>query len=103
MDTLLKNLDENLKELYRKSVDADALLDSLQQQGHGKYQHIFPQNGLFQISANRFIPYLSETAEQVAAMRHSQQFNTATLQKVVNQLQALHQTLTEFRNAMNKN
>ena len=29
MDTLLNQLDDNLKELYRKALDADALLDNL--------------------------------------------------------------------------
>ena len=46
------------------------------------------------------MPYLAETAEQIAAIRQSQQFNTATLQRVVSQLQLLHKTLTEFRAAL---
>ena len=33
MEQLLNQLDQNLKELYRKAVDADALLDELAQQG----------------------------------------------------------------------
>ena len=65
MDALLNQLDDNLKELYRKALDADALLDNLQQQGHGKHQRIFADNTLFQASSNRFMPYLAETAEQV--------------------------------------
>jgi primosomal protein N'' len=97
MDTLLNQLDDNLKELYRKALDADAMLDSLQQQGHAKHQRIFADNTLFNAASNRFMPYLAETAEQIAAMRHSQQFNTATLQRVVKQLKQLHRTLAEFR------
>ena len=100
MDTLLTQLDDNLKELYRKAVDADALLDNLQQQGHAKHQRIFADNQLFQASSNRFMPSLAETPEQVAALRHSQQFNTATLQRVVQQLKQLHSTLAEFRAAI---
>lgn len=102
MDALLTQLDDNLKELYRKALDADALLDNLQQQGHGKYQHIFADNQLFKVSSNRFMPYLAETAEQVAAMRQSQQFNTATLQRVVQQLKQLHTTLADFRAVITK-
>jgi F0F1-type ATP synthase alpha subunit len=97
MDTLLNQLDENLKELYRKALDADAVLEQLQQQGHVKYQSIFPASAEFNVNSNRFIPYLSEAAEQVAAIRLSQQFNTATLARVVKQLQLLHKTLAEFR------
>ncbi|MGI5309045.1 prephenate dehydrogenase [Rheinheimera sp. WS51] len=97
MDTLLNQLDDNLKELYRKTVDADALLDQLQQQGQAKHQRIFADNTVFQASSNRFMPYLAETAEQISAIRLSQQFNTATLQRVVKQLQLLHKTLADFR------
>jgi primosomal protein N'' len=101
MEQLLQQLDQNLKELYRKALDADAILDDIQQQGHGKYQQIFPA-GLFQVESNRFMPYLSETAEQISAIRQTQQFNTATLENIVKQLQQLHKTLAEFRAAVTK-
>ncbi|WNO60165.1 prephenate dehydrogenase [Rheinheimera sp. MMS21-TC3] len=100
MDKLLDQLDGNLKELYRKAVDADAMLEQLSQQGHAKHQRIFVDNSTFQSTSNRFMPYLTETAEQVAAMRLSQQFNTATLERVVKQLQLLHKTLADFRQAV---
>lgn len=100
MDALLNQLDANLKELYRKALDADAVLDNLQQQGQAKHQSIFQPGGLFQASSNRFMPYLSETAEQISAIRQSQQFNTATLQNIVKQLQLLHKTLSDFRTAI---
>ncbi len=102
MEQLLSQLDNNLKELYRKALDADQLLDQLQQQGHGKYQSIFPADGLFQVDSNRFMPYLSESAELVAAIRQTQQFNTATLELVVKQLKQLHLTLANFRTALQK-
>lgn len=97
MDTLLEQLDENLKELYRKALDADAALEQLQQQGQAKHQAIFNKDTVFQVHSDRFMPYLAETAEQIAAIRQSQQFNTATLQRIVKQLQLLHKTLSDFR------
>lgn len=100
MEALLAQLDENLKELYRKALDADMLLEQLQQQGQAKHQAIFSNDSGFQAQSNRFMPYLSETAEQVAAIRQSQQFNTATLERIVKQLQLLHKTLSEFRSAL---
>lgn len=100
MDQLLDQLDANLKELYRKVVDADAMLAQLQKQGQGKHAAIFPKEAGFQSNSARFMPYLAETAELVAAMRQSQQFNTATLQKTVQQLKVLHQTVQEFQHAL---
>jgi hypothetical protein len=35
-------------------------------------------------------------------MRQTQQFNTATLQRVVKQIQLLHKTLAEFRQVITK-
>ncbi len=102
MEQLLNQLDANLKELYRKALDADAVLDELQQQGHGKHQAIFPTDQLFQVQSPRFMPYLSETAEQVSAIRQTQQFNTATLELVIKQLQLLHKTLHEFKTVLAK-
>ena len=72
MEQLLSQLDANLKELYRKALDADAILDELQQQGHAKHQAIFAADQLFQVQSPRFMPYLSETAEQVSAIRQTQ-------------------------------
>lgn len=97
MEQLLNQLDLNLKELYRKALDADAILDELQSKGQAKHQAIFPAPAIFRVSSPRFMPYLSETAEQVSAIRQTQQFNTATLELVVKQLQLLHKTLNEFR------
>ncbi|MCC5853268.1 MAG: prephenate dehydrogenase [Alkalimonas sp.] len=100
MEQLLDQLDANLKELYRKALDADQALDALKKQGQGKHQAIFPASAGFQQQSDRFMPYLAETAELVAAMRQSQQFNTATLQRAVQQLKQLHQTLLEFQQAV---
>jgi len=100
MEALLAQLDENLKELYRKALDADEVLAELAQQGQAKHQSIFNEDAAFKVQSNRFMPYLAETAEQIAAIRQSQQFNTATLQRIVQQLQLLHKTLAEFRTAL---
>lgn len=102
MDTLLTQLEQNLKELYRKALDADAVLEQLRQQGHGNFNHVFSNDGLFQSQADHFMPYLTETADQIYAIRQTGQFNTATLEKVVKQLQILHKTLAEFQAALKK-
>ena len=96
MEELLNKLDQNLRELYRKAVDADSMLDELQASGHGKHQSIF-RDGIFTVSSNRFMPYLSETAEQIALIRQTQHFDTAVLERIVRQLQQLHVTLLDFK------
>ena len=46
MENLINSLEDNLKELYRKAVDADNLINELKKQGHGKFTAIFPEQNL---------------------------------------------------------
>lgn len=102
MDTLLTQLEQNLKELYRKAVDADTLLAQLRQQGQANFSQIMKNDGSFNCQADHFMPYLTETADQIYAIKQSGQFNTATLQRVVRQLQVLHKTLADLQAALKK-
>ena len=43
------------------------------------------------------MPYLSETAEQIALIRQQQHFDTQVLERIVRQLQQLHVTLLDFK------
>ncbi|GAA0300663.1 prephenate dehydrogenase [Psychrosphaera haliotis] len=103
MESLIVSLEENLKELYRKAIDADKSIDELKKQGHGKFGNIFKEEAGFNCSAKKFMPYLEETAEQILQIKESNQ--TPAMQKneiesVVKKLHALHSTLTEFKGAI---
>ena len=41
MDSIIEQLNTNLKIVYRQALDADKKLDELQQQGHGKFKALF--------------------------------------------------------------
>lgn len=40
MDSIIEQLNANLKIVYRQALDADKKLDDLQQQGHGQIQSL---------------------------------------------------------------
>jgi hypothetical protein len=41
MNKVIEALNENLRIIYRKAVDADAALNTLQSKGKGKFETIF--------------------------------------------------------------
>ncbi|MBU2882623.1 prephenate dehydrogenase [Psychrosphaera sp. B3R10] len=99
MENIISSLEENLKSLYRKAVDADIRINDLKKQGHGKFGHIFKQEDLFSIKANKFMPYLEETAAKILHLKESGDLTShqAELETVVKQLHLLHKTLAEFK------
>jgi len=104
VEKVIQSLEENLKELYRKAVDADAQINELKKQGHGKFESVFKNNALFTVSANKFMPYLEETAEQILELKSkdlSEPANQEQLETVVKKLHLLHTTLSEFKTALN--
>ncbi len=103
MENLINSLEDNLKELYRKAVDADNLINELKKQGHGKFTAIFPEQNLFEINANKFMPYLEHTAEQILKLKESEgsaEQNQAEIELIVKKLHLLHTTLADFKAAL---
>ena len=103
METLINSLEENLKELYRKAIDADSQIDALKAQGHGKFGTIFKNDSIFDAEAKKFMPYLEETAEQILTIKNSNLTPSGQkdqLETVVKKLHLLHTTLAEFKQAV---
>ena len=62
MQAINEQLQETLQTLYRKAIDADAVLDQLQQVQKGKFQAVFAEDSGFETQAKRFSPYVEEIA-----------------------------------------
>ncbi len=93
--TIITELRNSLQTAYRQSLDADAVLEQLQQQGQGKFATIFPTEAKFKTQSNRFGPYVSELADRLVAFE--QQPNTTALAQLVQQMEVLLTTLSHFR------
>ena len=103
MENLISSLEQNLKELYRKAIDADTHINELKKQGHGKFEAIFKDDTLFTAKADKFMPYLEETAEQILTLKNSEdpaQAQQTQIETIVKKLHLLHQTIANFKGAL---
>ena len=82
MENLINSLESNLKELYRKAIDADGQINELKKQGHGKFSAIFAESELFLIKADKFMPYLEETAEEILQLKNSEESVETNKEKI---------------------
>ena len=73
--------EENLKELYRKAVDADAQINELKKQGHGKFESIFKGNELFAVNATNSTQALLDASN--LTMTDSGQFELYYQKRVI--------------------
>ncbi|CAH9054724.1 hypothetical protein PSECIP111951_02049 [Pseudoalteromonas holothuriae] len=97
MQAIIEKLNENLKVVYRQSLDADKKLDELQQQGHGKFTALFTEEAGFSFEAKRFKPYVLDVAGDVKALSEQETIDEAKLKTTVLKLQSLLQLLATFK------
>lgn len=97
MHAVIEKLNENLKIVYRQSLDADKKLDELQQQGHGKFKSLFTAEAGFTFDAKRFKPYVLDVAADVEALSQSEELDQQQLTLAVTKLQNLLQLLATFK------
>ena len=90
MDSIIEQLNANLKIVYRQALDADKKLDELQQQGHGKFKALFGKDAGFDFEAKRFKPYVLESLS-------TDGFNEEKLKTTVIKLQQLLTLLATFK------
>lgn len=98
---LAEHLKNNLKDLYRQALDADARLDGINKEGLGHHDAILQADAGFRCEAKRFMPYVQELSEDIEAlMRRSEAGSEQQIQQLVKKLKTLHTTLAEFKLAM---
>ncbi|MDM7861704.1 hypothetical protein QTP81_13970 [Alteromonas sp. ASW11-36] len=98
MQALHQQLHDNLQLIYRKAIDADAAIDSLQQQGKGKFSTIFDAQSGFTTEARRFGPYVKELATDIEGLKNADEAELEKqLPQVVKKIELLFKTLGEFK------
>ncbi|KKL22404.1 hypothetical protein LCGC14_2435770 [marine sediment metagenome] len=96
MDSIIEQLNTNLKIVHRQSLDADKKLDELQQQGHGKFKALFPADAGFNFEAKRFKPYVLDVAADVESLSRNS-LDEEKLKTTVIKLQQILQLLATFK------
>jgi len=102
---LFAALTENIRLIYRQSIDADKSIDSLRQQDMAKFSAIFTQEQGFTTKADRFTPYAEELGNDLVALQQADSDKVATLvQPLAGKIELQLQLLQVFKsNLKNKN
>lgn len=101
MNKIIAALNDNLRVIYRKAVDADAALSKLQSSGKGKFQTIFGDNSGFATRNKRFGPYVEELATEVAHIADADETTiNKALPKIVPKIELMLQTLEKFKQTL---
>ena len=98
---LFEKLTENMQIIYRKAVDADKFLTSIQQSGQGKYNYVFSEEAGFEVKSKRFMPYVEELAADIVQLQsEDNQSMEQSLPLIVKKMEQLLTTLTQFKTAL---
>ncbi len=101
MNSILPHLEQNIQEIYRKALDADAHLAQLKQQGMAKFTAIFDQNSLFKCTDRTFMPYVAELTQDIADFRDKA--DQAQLNIILKKMELLYQLLGTMKNITQSN
>jgi hypothetical protein len=101
MNKVIEALNETLRIIYRKAVDADAALNTLQSKGKGKFETIFVDGSGFNTRSKRFAPYVEELAGDVAPLVEADvnKINDE-LPVIVKKIELLLTTLAQFKKTL---
>lgn len=101
MNKVIDALNDNLKVIYRKAVDADTALNTLQASGKGKFKTIFGENTEFTTRSKRFTPYVEEIAGEVAVLVDADESSlNAALPSLVKKIESILTTLDQFKRSL---
>lgn len=94
-------LQTELKQLYRKCVDADQKLDKLRREGLAKFANLFGEDSPFSSDGRHFVDYLPELAadlEELPSAPNEQWPHR--LKSLLEKIQAMHQLLEQFKQSL---
>ena len=97
-ESVLKQLQENVKIIYHKAVDADKKLALLRQDKKAGFAQIFSADTIFKNHANTFLPYVEELAADLQAIQVDEEDHYQTLlPAIVVKIELLLKMLATFK------
>lgn len=95
---LFEALKENIKLIYRQSIDADKNIDDLRQQDMAKFAAIFDEQQGFVTKSDRFTPYAEELGNDLVALQQGNEADVAAnVQPLVSKIEIQLQLLQVFK------
>lgn len=103
MQTIIQKLGQNVQIIYRKAIDADAVITQLQNDGKGKFTAVFPTAAGFETSSKFFKPYAEELAKTVVELAEQPESEVKqALPDLVAKIELLLKTLANFKDTIRK-
>lgn len=97
-ESVLKHLQENIKIIYHKAVDADKLLATLREQKKAGFAQIFSQDSAFKNHADTFLPYVEELAADLQEIQtDDEEHYKKLLPNIVTKIELLFKMLDTFK------
>lgn len=97
-ESVIKQLQENLKIIYHKAVDADKQLQLLREQKKASFAQIFAADSAFTNHADTFLPYVEELAADLQAIQTDNEEHYKTqLPAIVVKIELLFKMLASFK------
>ncbi|MEJ6079773.1 hypothetical protein MT391_14710 [Vibrio sp. 1-Bac 57] len=91
-------LQENIKIIYHRAVDADKALAELRKQKTAGFAHIFTNDTPFTNHSDTFLPYVEELAADLQAIQTDNEEHYKTqLPAIVVKIELLFKTLNAFK------
>lgn len=95
---LFAALQENIRLIYRQSIDADKQINELRLQDMAKFKVIFDESQGFATKASRFSPYAEELAKDLIELQQSRTERVpALIQPLVAKIEIQLQLLQVFK------
>jgi hypothetical protein len=97
---VLAKITENMQIIYRKAIDADSALDTLQQSGKGKFSVIFTEESGFTTRSKRFGPYVEELAQDITLLQKEGADVESELISIVKRMELMLITLSKLKDSL---
>jgi len=100
-ESVQSQLQENIKIIYHRAVDADKALEALRKQNTASFEHIFADDTPFKNHANTFLPYVEELAADLQAIQTDDEDHyKQQLPTIVIKIELLFKTLDAFKSKL---
>ena len=97
-ETVLKHLQENVKIIYHKAVDADKQIELLRENKKAGFAQIFSADTAFKNHSDTFLPYVEELAADLQEIQTDDEDHyKKLLPNIVVKIELLFKMLTTFQ------
>lgn len=100
-ENVLKQLQDNVKIIYHKAVDADKQIMALREQGKASFAQIFSADTAFKNHSDTFLPYVEELAADLQAIQvDNEEHYQMLLPAIVVKIELLFKMLDAFKDKL---